>query len=55
MNQDFIEGQTDLELVEVDSVVDSLSTWIELGAEGIVTFFSSDGTIKCAQSCKGNS
>ena len=42
MNQDFIEGQTDLELVEVDSVVDSLSTWIELGAEGIVTFFSSD-------------
>ena len=42
MNQDFIEGQTDLELVEVDSIVDSLSTWIELGAEGIVTFFSSD-------------
>ena len=26
MNQDFIEGQTDLELVEVDSIVDSLST-----------------------------
>ena len=42
MNQDFIEGQTDLELVEVDSVVDSLSTWIEQGAEDIVTFFSSD-------------
>lgn len=33
MNQDFIEGQTDLELVEVDSIVDSLSTWIEQGAE----------------------
>ena len=30
MNQDFIEGQTDLELVEVDSIVDSLSTWIEI-------------------------
>ena len=42
MNQDFIEGQTDLELVEVDSIVDSLSTWIEQGAEDIVTFFSSD-------------
>lgn len=42
MNQDFIDGQTDLELVEVDSVVDSLSTWIEQGAEDIVTFFSSD-------------
>lgn len=39
MNQDFIEGQTDLELVEVDSIVDSLSTWIEQGAEDIVTFF----------------
>ncbi len=38
MNQDFIEGQTDLELVEVDSIVDSLSTWIEQGAEDIVTF-----------------
>ena len=42
MNQDFTERETDFELVEVGSVVDSLSTWIEGGTENIVTFFSSD-------------
>lgn len=42
MNQDFMENDTDLELVGVDSVIDSLSTLIEQGSEKIVAFISSD-------------
>lgn len=42
MNQDFIENDKNLELVGVDSVIDSLSTLIEQGAENIVAFISSD-------------
>lgn len=42
MNQDFMENDKDLELVGVDSVIDSLSTLIEQGSEKIVAFISSD-------------
>ena len=42
MDQEFIEGQADLESIRVDSVVDSLSTLIEYGSEEIVDFISSD-------------
>ena len=42
MNQDFMENDKDLELVGVDSVIDSLSTLIEQGSEKIVEFISSD-------------
>ena len=42
MNQDFMEKDKDLELVGVDSVIDSLSTLIEQGSEKIVAFISSD-------------
>lgn len=42
MNQDLMENDKDLELVGVDSVIDSLSTLIEQGSEKIVAFISSD-------------
>lgn len=42
MNQDFMENDKDLELVGVDSVIDSLSTLIEQGSKKIVAFISSD-------------
>jgi hypothetical protein len=42
VNQDFMENDKDLELVGVDSVIDSLSTLIEQGSEKIVAFISSD-------------
>ena len=42
MNQDFMKNDKDLELVGVDSVIDSLSTLIEQGSEKIVAFISSD-------------
>ena len=42
MNQDFMENDKNLELVGVDSVIDSLSTLIEQGSEKIVAFISSD-------------
>ena len=42
MNQDFMEKDKDVELVGVDSVIDSLSTLIEQGSEKIVAFISSD-------------
>ena len=42
MTQDFMENDKDLELVGVDSVIDSLSTLIEQGSEKIVAFISSD-------------
>lgn len=42
MGQDSTNNSTDLELLEVDSVADSLSTLIEQGAENITSFISSD-------------
>ena len=42
MKQDAIDNETNLELLEIDSVVESLSAWIEQGAENIVKFISSD-------------
>ena len=42
MEQDSTNNSTDLELLEVDSIADSLSTLIEQGAENITSFINSD-------------
>lgn len=42
MNQDFMDNDKELELVGVDSIIDSLSTLIEQGSKNIVALISSD-------------
>ena len=42
MTREFMDNETSLELLKVESIADSLSTWIEQGAENIVTFIGLD-------------
>lgn len=42
MTREFMDNETSLELLKVESIADSLSTWIEQGAENVVTFIGSD-------------
>lgn len=42
MEQGFMDNENNLELLEVGTVTNSLSTWIEQGVENTVAFISSD-------------